>query len=423
MGPPTTGPPTDSLCELEDILDKALTVGWDSVDADQLGTDTAALTRIRAKIDALDAHVVHATDRSGVWVEGQHGNCAAMLHSQAPNRHRHEPRHRVRIADKTSRMPHAATAFDAGQITVRHVELLGQCLAPNYRDAFTEAEPYLVDAAVNLEWDGFYRVITQWKNAADTSEPDLADLKDQAARELHLSRSINNRGILGGTLTPLARTVVRSELDRITQDLFDQDWADAVERLGEGNVVNADLDRTAPQRRHDALAIMAQRSSGADADVQAPEPVIHVHCTEAELQAALEEDAGGSPEQVARGRNMRELEDGTPISRRTLVRLAIRAKIRRVVLGPAGEILQFGKTRRLFSPAQRAAIAVRDRVCACGCGLSARLCEADHVIEVRDNGDTDINNAQPLCHRSHRNKTNSRNRQAPRQGQASTGSM
>jgi hypothetical protein len=70
-------------------------------------------------------------------------------------------------------MAYAAAAFDAGHITMRHIELLGQCLAPNYEGAFIEAEEYLVDAAVDLDWDSFYRVITQWKNAADTAEPDL----------------------------------------------------------------------------------------------------------------------------------------------------------------------------------------------------------------------------------------------------------
>ena len=413
MGAAAEVPTTGVLGVLEEVLDKAAAAGWDSLDAEQLGIDAATMTRITAKLDALDAQVVHAADRSGIWAEGRHSNCAAMLATQTPNRHRDEPRHRVRVATKTSKMAHAAAAFQAGHITMRHIELLGQCLAAHYQEAFTEAEPYLVDAAINLEWDHFYRVITQWKNAADTSEPDLSDHKDRQAREVHLSRSLNNRGILGGTLTPLARTTVRAELDRITQDLFEHDWADAVDRLGEANVIAADLARTAPQRRHDALVIMAQRSSGADSDVEPPEPVIHVHCTLSEFEAVLEHDAGGAPDPVPAGLNLRELEDGAPISRRTLVRLAIRAKIRRVVWGPDGEILQFGKTRRLFTKAQRAAISVRDRVCGCGCGLSARLCQADHVIEVRDNGDTDITNGQPLCHRSHRHKTNTRTREGP----------
>jgi hypothetical protein len=140
--------------------------------------------------------------------------------------------------------------------------------------------------------------------------------------------------------------------------------------------------------------------------------VIHVHCTETELQATLEQEAGGTPLPVPAELAMRELEDGTPISRRTLVRLAIRPTLRRVVWGPDGEILQYGKTRRLFSRAQREAIAIRDRVCACGCGLPARLCEMDHIIEVRANGDTGITNGQLLCHPSHRFKTNTRNRAA-----------
>lgn len=143
---------------------------------------------------------------------------------------------------------------------------------------------------------------------------------------------------------------------------------------------------------------------------------MYVHCTLADLRAALEADAGGEPDPVPFESSMCELEDGTQISYRMLVRLAVQAEARRVVFGPKGEILEFGKNARFFTPTQREAIAVRDRVCACGCGLSARRCEADHVTEARDDGPTDVDNGKPQCQPSHRKKTNKRNRAANNAG-------
>ena len=251
-------------------------------------------------------------------------------------------------------MPVTRAAFEAGEITTDHVCLLATLLHSRLQQAFFDS-----------------------------------DEQDLDAREVHLARSFNDRGILNGTLTPLGRNKLGTELDRLTDLLFKQDWKAATERLGEGNVSEADLGRTTlQQRRHDALILMAERSAIAGKDPKLLKPQMYVHCTLADLRAALEADAGGEPDPVLFGSSMCELEDGTQISYRMLVRLAVQAEARRVVFGPKGEILEFGKNARFFTPTQREAIAVRDRVCACGCGLSARRCEADHVTEARDDGPT-----------------------------------
>jgi hypothetical protein len=88
-------------------------------------------------------------------------------------------------------------------------------------------------------------------------------------------------------------------------------------------------------------------------------------------------------------------------------RLACTAKILPVVLGGASEVLDLGRARRLFSPAQRKAMAVRDRHCrAEGCTIPAAWCEAHHAGNpwVRG-GRTDLADGVLLCawhhHRAH----------------------
>jgi len=58
-----------------------------------------------------------------------------------------------------------------------------------------------------------------------------------------------------------------------------------------------------------------------------------------------------------------ETSTGQTITAGQVRRLACTAGIVPVVLGARSEVLDLGRTRRLFSPAQRKALAIRDRTC------------------------------------------------------------
>jgi Domain of unknown function (DUF222) len=88
-------------------------------------------------------------------------------------------------------------------------------------------------------------------------------------------------------------------------------------------------------------------------------------------------------------------------------RLACAANILPAVFGGAGEILDLGRSRRLFSPAQRKAMAIRDRRCrAEDCEIPAAWCEAHHAgTPWSRGGRTDLKDGLLLCsfhhHRAH----------------------
>ncbi len=88
-------------------------------------------------------------------------------------------------------------------------------------------------------------------------------------------------------------------------------------------------------------------------------------------------------------------------------RLACQAGIIPVVLGGKGEILDLGRTRRLFSSAQRKAMAIRDRSCTAeGCDIPAAWCEAHHFKKPwSTGGKTNLADGKLLCafhhHRAH----------------------
>ncbi|WP_244928629.1 HNH endonuclease signature motif containing protein [Nocardioides sp. W7] len=85
-------------------------------------------------------------------------------------------------------------------------------------------------------------------------------------------------------------------------------------------------------------------------------------------------------------------------------RLACTAKLVPVVLGGKGEVLDLGRSQRLFTRAQRRALALTDHECrADGCHIPAPWCEAHHRHPWSAGGRTDLADGMLLCsHHHHR---------------------
>jgi len=101
-----------------------------------------------------------------------------------------------------------------------------------------------------------------------------------------------------------------------------------------------------------------------------------------------------------------DLNAGDNMSATAIRRLACQAGIIPVVLGGKGEILDLGRTRRRYSPAQRKALRQRDKQCrAEGCTIPATWCEAHHLKPWSKGGKTDLKDGALLCnyhhHRAH----------------------
>ncbi len=97
------------------------------------------------------------------------------------------------------------------------------------------------------------------------------------------------------------------------------------------------------------------------------------------------------------------LDDGSRMSASLARRLACEAGIIPVVLGAAGQLLDLGRARRLFSKAQRLALGLRDGGCtAKGCETTASGCHAHHDDPWSRGGATDLANGRLLCPHHHR---------------------
>ena len=93
---------------------------------------------------------------------------------------------------------------------------------------------------------------------------------------------------------------------------------------------------------------------------------------------------------------------GSLIAPETVRRLACDATIIPTVLGGRGEILDQGRSTRLATPGQLAALWLRDAGCSFpGCTTPAHWCDAHHLVHWADGGTSDLNNLALLCGRHH----------------------
>ena len=93
---------------------------------------------------------------------------------------------------------------------------------------------------------------------------------------------------------------------------------------------------------------------------------------------------------------------GSLIAPETVRRLACDAAVIPTVLGSRREILDQGRSTRLATPGQLAALWLRDRGCSFpGCTTPAHWCDAHHLIHWADGGKTHLTNLALLCGRHH----------------------
>ena len=108
-------------------------------------------------------------------------------------------------------------------------------------------------------------------------------------------------------------------------------------------------------------------------------------------------------ETLAGGLAAATLDTGDRIAAHTARRLACEAGIIPVVLSGRREVLDQGRRKRLFTRAQRIALATRDKGCtAVGCRTAAWFCHAHHDQPWATGGTTDLANGRLLCPTHHR---------------------
>jgi hypothetical protein len=391
--------------KLLEAIAEALQVDWADEPASETQEMVGEMARVAAMVTALDAEIVSAYDGSTEWAADGHRSVAVGVRYES-NQSNPTARRRVMRARKLLRLEHLPAALAAGEVTMDAADVLLRADTARTHDAFAAAEKYLVEAAAEMEHVDLVAHVRSWEMLVDPDGADRDANRREDERSVHASTTLGGQVRLDGWLTPVGGAEWLAELERLEKRLFEADWAEARERLGE-KATALDLRRTPAQRRHDATIEMARRSAAYTGEASAPKGrvVVNLHMDYETFCAELARHMD-NPYEYPENR-LCEFDDGTVITPSEALNLALGGEVRRIVFGADGHVLDYGRSKRLFTKPLADAIGARDRRCRmAGCLLPASKCETDHRREWQDGGETSEDNGEKECKRHNVWKTN-----------------
>ncbi len=263
--------------------------------------------------------------------------------------------------------PELSEAFAAGRVSGQHVSVILQTTEGlKARAEVIAAATQLACATDPRETRHVLQVVA---DAQDGTHGQLSHAEQRARRSLRLSARPSGMWRLTGLL----------------DDIEGARLAEVLEQFSACRDAGVDAGETLPQRRADALAMMAEAASAN-----------HTPLGTSGLSVLI--DAEDLPEA-----QRALLTDGTPITADSFELLTCTMTCM-IIFGTkttGGFVpIAMGRTRRRASHGQWQALIARDRGCV-RCGRTPRFCEAHHIVHWRHGGLTDMSNLVLLCSRCH----------------------
>ena len=344
------------------------------------------------RIAAGRAAVLGSWDSLGAWASDGARSGASWLAAHTEQA-RPAAAAELHLARALRAMPLTAKHFADGTLGVAKVRLLAEA-AREAAEPFTAQESFLTGEVQRLTVADAARFLTAWRARANPDGAQDRAAKQHDERSVHLSQTFGGMWRLDGALEPEAGEILRNELDRRCRLLYKAQKAEAA-AAGERLAI------TPAQRRADALFELALQATAAGDDGG----TINVPALTAIIDVDTLADPATQPTDV-----VGETEAGEPVLAETALRWACDCHHSRVVLGPDSVPVDLGRTARLPSPAQRRALAVRDRGCTFpGCDRPPGWTSAHHLVHWIRGGATDLWNQALLCvfhhHRVHEGAT------------------
>jgi hypothetical protein len=329
-----------------------------------------------------------------------------------------------------ARHPFVAEAVQTGRIGVAAaaaiVRMLDKVALRADRAAVSAMEARLVNAAPGLTLDQLNVLILRAEALLDPDGVEPREGELYANRSLVVRREASGAVAVNGRFDPETAAPILAVIDNLVSGMLrrrndaaheavsaeagaarsrdDAGAADAATTTTDAGMGEASLtagapiqpatdDRTVTQMRADALSETCRHLLGCDAVPTGVSTTVVVRMNLEDLQADLQAGAGAGAGTI----------DGLaqPVSAGTVRRMAADAQIIPLILGGASEILDWGRGKRLFTPAQKLALVERDGGCAF-CGAPPSITVAHHIRWwCRDTGPTDLDNGILLCTSCH----------------------
>jgi Domain of unknown function (DUF222) len=293
----------------------------------------------------------------------------------------------VEVAGQVTRRPALDAALVAGGVNVDQAKVIGAAVAAL---PTKDVGPALVDQAettlIAFAQDYPPRALaTMGQRILWHVAPDVADKVYEAALRREDDRATTTRAL---TLSPTGdgRTRVSGWLDAESAAVVTA----ALDPLCGPRGRDPDDKRTITQRRADALreicALALRTDTLPDHGGERPQLVVSVN-----FDTLTNQLSAGM------------LDTGQMLTPEQVRRLACDARILPAVLGGDGQVLDLGKSRRLFTGAIRRALVLRDGGCSFpACTRPPRYCEGHHIIPAFEGGPTCLDNGCLLCGHHHR---------------------
>jgi hypothetical protein len=270
-----------------------------------------------------------------------------------------------------------AAAVREGLVGVDVAALLSEALAglpdvEKTRDLFAKA----LAKAPELPLHKVRKLVWQAQAFSDPGAWEEREERQHEARAVSIRDDADGMVTLTARLTPLGAAPVRAVLDAGVR------WALQARR--EDPQSDA---RTPWQMRADILADVCRHALDCTEATCGVKTTVVVRLSRADLESGLGVgEIDGMPQ---------------PVSAGALRRAAADAEVVPAMLGGASEVLDWGRSCRLFTPEQRLALVERDGGCS-WCNAPPSWCEAHHIRWwERDAGPTDLSNGVLLCTRCH----------------------
>ncbi len=362
---------------VDDILSGPVDTAFGSVDRLIAWAESQRVVMIaalraagRSPLELLDRDSVHATTASLTRAE--------------------------RRADVLAVFPSFADALAAGDISVAHLDRLGDALRrllPHEREQLAADHTRLLLIACAGSAAQFSRCLTREVARYERLRPTPADAGDDPAEVRFAAQQAGIR-LTSHADRDTGMTIWRLALDPLRTLGFDRRLAARVEALHHGPPIPGcptdPLERQAFLRAHALLQLLEQDGSGTRTTGGAEVIVVVDHTT-----------PDGTPD-IDWGRDVdipdRVLHDLLDEPTTRVHDIVVRNGV--VVTAPGS--LDLGRTSRLANRAQRRALRALHRTCAIpGCDVRFDHCTIHHIHWWRHGGRTDLANLLPICSRHH----------------------
>jgi hypothetical protein len=321
---------------------------------DELSSVFAQRDRIEARI----ADLLHQTGETEAFSRDGYSSLSALLKHRM-SLHPGEAQRLVARANGLADTPLVALAYARGAISGAQVDTLLETRSTAV-EAFDAAEGYLVELALDTP------LVRDLRKKLDYWLDQVATIDLGADRNL---------------VRDLRSLTLRRDGDMVRIN----GWVD----IEAGERLRAELEpgppaegdtRSTPARRADLLIDILNGGSGR------PDILVHVSA-----ETLLAGEAGIS-----------ETHTGTFLTAEEIRRLACDANLSRVIFGPESQPLDVGRTKRLVTPALRAAVCARDLRCVfLTCDRFSNWCDVHHLTHWANGGETSIDNLILLCRHHH----------------------